>query len=196
MTFERKNSAYVDGVTQLTADVMMAFGRDIGRAVRGDVGRGYSPRRPLIVNGSGYGCSNLQTSRIGPGASLERNAAGHIPQLIDTSTIVDVGTVQVLDASSDVYWTALASTTNWQISLVTLAVSGVVAVDGQEIAVVKNSAVNSVAISNESPNVIVGVFPNVYSNQVSGSPFYARFRYDAATTTWIMVDSTADVSPS
>ena len=163
------------------------------KALDGAGGGTVAPSTAIQIDGAGIGSNNLQSTTVGSGATLIRHPQGHIPQLVDLSSITDTATVQVADMTADVYVLPAAHVNTLTIRLATS--TGNLPVEGSILELLRvGTASNAADIESEdAPGTPIATIPAAYSNQVANSPLNARFYFDGAS--WKQLRFTADVSP-
>lgn len=174
----------------VTAKQLNQLARGIAGSLDGAAGGLHSPVKLLSI-------APLKTSKFGDttvNGTVSRSAAGRLPLLIDDSTLSDTASAQKLTVAKDVYWTEVGESQVWQIILISTGEeSEQTPVVGDEITVSIIGAGNfDQTIAREEPATLVATFPAAYVNQLSGTPRWAKFRWNG--TTWEVISASADVT--
>ncbi len=205
MTFSRaKPLGYTDDLDVITAAQADQIDTNQSQAVDGVGGGTYSPGAPIEINGAGLSSNNLQTSTIGANATLTRVATGHMPRLIDTTTVADVAAEQILFPIADKYIIDPTHTNGLTLSLSGTTGGGTDVPPGTVIELVRigvggggGAQVDIQDLPTVDGGVVATTFPNSYTNQLGGSPFWAKFWFDQSSVPfrWRVFAMSTDTSP-
>lgn len=104
-----------DDLFNLLAHQLETIDGSLENALDGAGGGTVAPTTPLIINGAGLASDALKDTTIA--GSLQRVGTGRWKQKVDTTSITDTASTQLLDMSNDVYRTSIDHTANITIHL-------------------------------------------------------------------------------
>jgi hypothetical protein len=205
MTFSRaKPLGFTDDLDVITAAQADQIDTNQSQAIDGAGGGTYLPTAPIEINGAGLSSNNLQTSTIGANATLTRAATGHMPRLIDTTTVADVAAEQILFPIADKYIIDPTHTNGLTLSLSGTTGGGTDVPPGTVIELVRigiggggGAQVDILDLPVVDGGAVITTFLSAYSNQLAGSPWWAKFWFDQSVFPfrWRLFAMSTDASP-